>query len=108
MFIAVLVLSIDGYTSYLRFPSRTIETLYQFAGLVLSGGVVYHGVRLARSGMVNMGALAFVIFLYVKLHAWWWAWMPKYVFFLLIGLTAVLLLYLFRRLRAAVSERAPK
>jgi len=106
MFTAVLVLSIDGHTSYLRFPARTIETLYQFVGLVLCGGVVFHGVRLGRSGMVNTGALAFVVFLYVKLHAWWWAWMPKYVFFLLIGLTAVLLLYLFRRLRAGISERA--
>ena len=106
MFTAVLVLIIDSNASYLRFPSRTIETLYQFVGLVLSGGVVFHGVRLGRSGMVNMGAPAVVIFLYVELHAWWWEWMPKYVFFLLIGLTAVLLLYLFRRLRAAISERA--
>ena len=106
MFTAILVLSMDDDASYLRFPARTIQTLYQFAGLVLSGGVVFHGIRLGRNGMVNMGALSFVVFLYVKLHAWWWAWMPKYVFFLLIGLTAVLLLYLFRRLRAGVSKRA--
>ena len=66
---------------------------------------MFHGIRLGRFGMVNMGALSFVVFLYVKLYAWWWAWMPKYVFFLLIGLTAVLLLYLFRRLRAEVAKR---
>ena len=106
MLTAILILSIVGHTSYLRFSARTIETLYQFAGLVLSGGVVFHGIRLGRIAIVNMGALSFVVFLYVKLYAWWWAWMPKYVFFLLIGLTAVLLLYLFRRLRAGVSKRA--
>jgi hypothetical protein len=52
-----------------------------------------------------MGALAFVAFLYVKLHSWWWDWMPKYLFFLLIGLTAIGLLYVFRRLRGRVDER---
>jgi hypothetical protein len=108
MLFAILVLSIAGNTSYLDFPTRTIETLYQVAGLVLSGGVVFHGIRLGRIGMVNLGALSFVVFLYVKLYAWWWAWMPKYLFFLLIGLTAVLLLYLFGRLRAGVSRRAPE
>jgi hypothetical protein len=42
----------------------------------------------------------FVIFLYTKFFDWWWEVMPKYLFFLVLGLTAVLLLFIMRRLRA--------
>ena len=41
----------------------------------------------------------FVIFLYTKFYDWWWEIMPKYLFFLVIGLSAVLLLVVFKRLR---------
>jgi hypothetical protein len=106
IFIALLFLALDGHTFSGRFPVRTIETLYQFVGLIAGAAVVLHGIRLGRGGMVNLGALAFIIFLYVKLHTWWWAWMPKYLFFLLIGVAALLLLYVFRRLHGRLSERA--
>ncbi len=104
LLLAVLVLSIVGHSSYVRMSIRTIETVYQVAGIALSTGLVVHGIRLGRMGLVNLGALAFVVFLYVKLYAWWWAWMPKYLFFLLVGLIAMLLLYLFRRVRARVAK----
>jgi hypothetical protein len=48
---------------------------------------------------VNTGVTFFVIFLYTKFYDWWWEWMPKYLFFLVVGMTAVLLLLVFRRLR---------
>jgi uncharacterized membrane protein len=66
---------------------------------LFSAGVVFHGVRLSRKGLVNLGVAAFIVFLFVRLHAWWWHWMPKYLFFLLIGLTAIGLLLVFRRIR---------
>ena len=54
---------------------------------------------------MNLGAVAFVVFLYVRLHAWWWDWMPKYLFFLLIGMIALVLLFVFRRMRTRLTER---
>jgi hypothetical protein len=75
------------------------EVLCQLAGLLLSTGVVMHGLRLGQSGLVYLGSGAFVIFLFVRLHAWCWGWMPKYLFFLLIGLTAAGLVVVFLRLR---------
>jgi hypothetical protein len=42
----------------------------------------------------------FLIFLYTKFFDWWWNWMPKYLFFFVLGLTAVLFLVTLRRLRA--------
>jgi uncharacterized membrane protein len=74
--------------------------------MVLSAGVLFHGLRMGRSGLVNLGAVAFVVFLYVRLHSWWWHWMPKYLFFLLIGLTAMALLLIFRRLRTRLLRKA--
>lgn len=86
--------------------ARTLAALYQLAGLGLSVAVVAHGLRLGRGGLVNLGAGAFVLFLFVRLHAWWWDWMPKYLFFLSVGLIALLLLLPFRHLRRRLVERA--
>lgn len=84
---------------------KVMEGIYQLAGIALSLGVMFHGVRLGRSGLVNLGAVAFVIFLYIRLHAWWWDWMPKYLFFLSISLIALLLLILFRRIHGRLRQR---
>ena len=100
---ALLLLSTLGDLCCGGLDTRMVPGLYQIFGLLLSAGVVWHGVRLARSGLVNLGVAGFVVFLYVRLHAWWWHWMPKYLFFLLIGLVALGLLLVFRALRARVS-----
>ena len=86
-------------------PTRTSETLYEIAGLLLSAAVVWHGLHLGRGGLVNLGSVGFVTFLFVCLHAWWWDWMPKYLFFLLLGIIALGLLAVFRRLRRRPTER---
>jgi uncharacterized membrane protein len=104
--IALLVLSKSADLCCPGPPTRMVETLYQLAGLLLSAGVVWHGLRLGRNGLVNLGAAAFVTFLFVCLHGWWWDWMPKYLFFLLLGLTALGLLAVFRRLRQRLTGRS--
>jgi uncharacterized membrane protein len=103
---ALLLSSTSGHLCCLGVTARVAEVLCQIAGMVVSAGIVFHGLRLGRSGLVNLGALAFVVFLYVRLYSWWWHWMPKYLFFFLIGLTAIALLLIFRRLRTRLSERA--
>jgi hypothetical protein len=47
-----------------------------------------------------------VIDLYTKFYDWWWDWMPKYLFFLTLGLVAILLLLLFKRLRTQLMTEA--
>lgn len=79
-------------------------TIYQLLGVVLGAGVVAHGVRAGQAGLVNLGSAAFVMFLYLRLHAWFWDWLPKYLFFFLLGLTALGLFLLFRRLRSGLAE----
>ena len=41
-----------------------------------------------------------MIYLYTKLFDWWWDWLPKYIFFLLLGLVAIGLLFALKRLRS--------
>jgi uncharacterized membrane protein len=103
---ALLILSTAGDLCCGSLGPGTVEAAYQVVGLCLSAAVVAHGVRLSRKGLVNLGVAAFIVFLFVRLHAWWWDWMPKYLFFLLIGLVSLGLLLIFRRIRSRLGEGA--
>ena len=102
--IALLILSTSGDLCCGGLRPGIVAGAYQIVGLLLSAGVVFHNLRLGQSGLVNLGAVAFIGFLFVRLHSWWWQWMPKYLFFLLIGLIAMSLLLVFRRIRIRLSE----
>ena len=104
IFISILILANYGEISYLAWSSTHIEYLYQLLGFVVSAGIIALGIRRHWPGMVNLGATFFVLFLYTKMYDWWWDWMPKYLFFLLLGLLAIGLLFGMRRLRATGRE----
>lgn len=104
IFISILILSNYGAISYIGWSSDNIEYLYQIVGFLLSGSVITVGIRRHWPGMVNLGATFFVLFLYTKLFDWWWEWMPKYLFFLLLGLIAIGLLFGMRRIRSTGRE----
>jgi uncharacterized membrane protein len=95
----ILVLSNWGQGSYLLFDPALIEGSYQIAGLVLCALAIWFGIRRGFAHVVNTGVTFFVVLLYTKLYDWWWDIMPKYLFFLVAGLTAILLLLVLRRLR---------
>jgi uncharacterized membrane protein len=101
LFLPILVLSNWGHISYLDFDRNVIEGTYQLLGFALSAGAIWLGARRGWGDTVNTGATFFVIFLYTKFFDWWWEIMPKYLFFLVLGLTALLLLFIMRRLRAS-------
>jgi uncharacterized membrane protein len=60
------------------------------------------GMRRGWPGTIGLGGALFSIALFIKYVDWWWDWMPRYVFFLVVGATALLLLWLFGRVRARV------
>jgi uncharacterized membrane protein len=101
LFLPMLILANWGRISYFDFEEDAIEGFYQVMGFVLSAGAIWLGARRHWGEVVNTGSVFFVIFLYTKFFDWWWDVMPKYLFFLVLGLTAVLLLLIMRRLRAA-------
>lgn len=99
LFLPVLVLSNWGRISYLDFDPRIVEGMYQVLGFGGTAAAIWLGARKQWRDVVNTGVTLFVILLYTKFFDWWWDIMPKYLFFLVLGLTAVLLLFVLRRLR---------
>ncbi len=100
VFTAILILSQAGGASYLPGPSKAVEVSYQMAGFAGASLAIWAGIRRGLPEAVNLGAVFFVIFLYAKFVNWWWDWMPKYLFFLVVGVISLAMLALFRRLRA--------
>ncbi|MCK4503744.1 MAG: DUF2157 domain-containing protein, partial [Desulfuromonadales bacterium] len=104
-FIPVLILSNWGYISYLHYSGSTIEVIYQLVGFTASAFAIWLGIKKGWGDVVNLGNVFFTIFLYTKFYDWWWDWLPKYLFFLLIALVAILMLLVFKRLRqVAIGE----
>jgi len=100
LYLPMLVLANWGELSYLDFDPGLVKGGYQIAGFVASGLLAWLGVRRGWAGVANTSVTFFLIFLYTKFFDWWWDWMPKYLFFFVLGLTAVLFLMILRRLRA--------
>jgi uncharacterized membrane protein len=98
-FLPMLVLAFWGRASYLDLEAKTIEHGYQLAGFLLTAMVIWLGARQSWPAVSNTGVVFFVVFLYTKFFDWWWDSMPKYLFFLILGLTAILVLLVLRRLR---------
>lgn len=98
-FLTVLVMANSGEASYLSMDPNFIEGIYQGLGLVASAGAIWLGVKMEWRHTVNTGTVFFVLFLYTKFFDWWRDWMPKFLFFFIIGATAFLALLVFRRLR---------
>lgn len=99
LFGPILVLANWGEGSYLLIDPALIEGAYQIGGFVLAGLTIWLGIRVGYPHVVNTGVTFFVVLLYTKFYDWWWEIMPKYLFFLVVGLTAVLFLFVLRRLR---------
>lgn len=103
LFVPMLVLANWGEISYLNAETDFIEGLYQILGFTGSAAAIWIGARRHWPDMGNTGVTFFVIFLYTKFFDWWWEIMPKYLFFLVLGLTAILFLVVMRRLRATAG-----
>ncbi len=105
-FVAVLALAEWGGHSYFPGATKTIERIYEFLGLISTAGFIALGIRRQWDGVVNLSAAFFVIFLFCRLYHWWWDWMPRFVFFGVIGGIAILLVLAFKRMRAGLKEGA--
>ena len=99
LFLPILVLANWGRLSYLDLDPDFVKYGYQVLGFAGSAAATWYGVRRGWSHVVNTGIVFFLVFLYTKFFDWWWEYMPKYLFFLVLGLTAVLFLVVLRRLR---------
>lgn len=104
LLLPILVLANWGRASYLSLSTEAIERIYQVLGFVASGAAIWLGARREWPEVTNTGITFFVIFLYTKFYDWWWDLVPKFVFFLIIGLTSILFLLVMKRLRASAAK----
>lgn len=99
LFLPMLVLANWGSVSYLNLDRNLVQGVYQTLGFLGTTALIWYGARRHWQEVSNTGVTLFVVFFYSKLFDWWWDSMPKYLFFLLMGLAAILLLLVFKRLR---------
>jgi len=102
--VSILSLAEWGVPSYLRFQIVTVERLYEFAGLAASAVFIRVGIMRGWDGIVNTGSIFFTIFLFCRFYHWWWASMPEYLFFAIIGALGILLVAGFRRMRSQLAQ----
>jgi uncharacterized membrane protein len=103
-FIAVFSLAEWGVPSYLPFDAKNVGRLYEICGLCAAAGAIWLGIVRQWNGTVNTGSVFFTIFLFCRLYHWWWDWMPKYLFFAVIGAIGIALVVGFRRLRPGFRQ----
>ncbi|AOE86903.1 DUF2157 domain-containing protein [Pseudomonas sp. TCU-HL1] len=104
MFVPILVLANWANGSYLPWSRDLVEGLYQLLGFTGAALAIWLGNRCDWPEVVHTSLLFFVLFLYIKLFDWWWEVMPKYLFFLVLGLVAVLILLVLGRLRRTQAK----
>ena len=103
-FVCVLSLAEWGVPSYLPIHQQNVERLYEIVGLLTSACATWLGIVRHWNGVVNTSATAFVFFLFTRLYHWWWDWMPKYLFFAVIGALGIGLVLAFNRMRTRMAK----
>ena len=99
LLMSVLSLAEWGRGSFMPSETKNIELFYEFAGLAIAAGFIWLGIKRDWIGVVNTGSIFFGIFLFCRLYHWLWIWIPKYLFFAIIGLVGILLVASLKRLR---------
>ena len=102
-FVSLLTLAGSGSNSYLPIDTKNVERFYEFVGLTTSAAAIWLGIKRNWNGVVNSSATAFVVFLAIRFCRWWWDWMPRYLFFAVIGLLGIALVLAFKRLRGRMA-----
>jgi uncharacterized membrane protein len=92
------------FFSYRLLPLSVLHVVYDAAGFVLPVAAVLFGIRRRRPDVVNVSSGFLVLFVYVKCFNWWWAVMPRYLFFLLLGGLAIGAMVVLSRLRGRMRE----
>jgi uncharacterized membrane protein len=106
IFFAMLFLSVKISGSYLPLSESNVAILYELLGMSLAAAAIWFGIKRGFKHLVSAAGAFFVLFLYCRLFQWWWDWMPKYLFFLIIGAISLGLLAVFQRVRKAPAVTA--
>lgn len=107
IFLPLWILVHHGELSWMPLSVKVSQWVYRMAGFVIAGLTIWFGLRRVIPWVMNLGSAFFAAYLFDQLISWWWDWMPKYLFFLIIGSIALMLLVVFQRLRTRTREDQP-
>ncbi len=99
LLVSMLSLAEWGRGSFIPGETKNVELIYEFTGLAMAGVLTWLGILRDWVGVVNTGSIFFAIFLFCRIYHWLWVWIPKYLFFAIIGLVGILLVAGLKRLR---------
>jgi hypothetical protein len=102
--LALLLLGRAGQLSWIDADRHTVEAIYQALGFVVAAAAIVVGLARGWPETTAIGGLAFIASLLVKFVDWWWERLPRFLFFLLVGIAAFVLLAVFRQVRARLQE----
>jgi hypothetical protein len=90
--------------SYRLLPVNVLHGVYDTAGFVLPAVAIWWAITRRWTDIVNAAAGFLMLFTYAKVFDWWWAVLPRYVFFLVLGGLAVATMLVLARLRRRMRE----
>ena len=101
---ALITLSFGG-TSLLPLNETTVAGLYQITGFVVAGLLLWLGLARDWPGTVYTAYGFLLLFTLVRLYDWAWDAVPDFVFFLILGVVALVLLWVLKTLREVEQAR---
>ena len=102
----LLLLSGIAELSLLSWSASTIRLVYQLGAALAAVALITAGVRHAQDDVVVIGGLFAGAFLLTRFVDWWWDWMPRYLFFLVLAIVALGWIWALRVLRRHAAVRA--
>jgi hypothetical protein len=87
--LGTLLLLTYGARSVLPADRAFVEVFYQFVAAAVAVGLIAVGLRRGLEDVVTMGSIFGGLLLLTRFVDWWWDWMPKYLFFLIIAAVAL-------------------
>jgi hypothetical protein len=86
---------------------EVVEIGYQVVSVVVTIALVAFGLRRGLNDVVILGSIFGGAFLLGRFVDWWWDWMPKYLFFLILAALALGWLWGLRVARRHLAESRP-
>lgn len=105
--VALLFLGLTADASFFDGASDdVVEGIYQLLGGVVFTVMVWQGLVRDRTELVRVGTVGLTLLLLFRMVDWFWDWIPKWLFFLVVGAIAFGALLLLRRLRRTARAAA--
>lgn len=98
--LSAAILGLVGTASFIPLSKAVVEGWYDGLGLALAVLGIWVGVRRRWDALRIACTGMLILMVFLKAFDWWWALMPRYLFFLVLGGLAVGVLVLLRRTRS--------